>query len=67
MVNFDLDELVSGLVLAEGEGDGDVREIFGQFACRKTRVSAVTTSSFSIGPWALLPLGPSTLMIRERI
>lgn len=39
MVDFDLNELFAGLVLSEGESDGDVREIFRQFAYERAMVS----------------------------
>ena len=34
MVDFDLNELLAFLALGKGEGNGDVREILGEFACR---------------------------------
>ena len=39
MVNFDLNELLAFLALGKGECDGDVREIFGEFACNIALVS----------------------------
>ena len=34
MVNFDLNELLALFALGEGEGNGDVREILGEFSCK---------------------------------
>ena len=71
MVDFDLNELFPGLVLSEGESDGDVRKILRQFACARTGVSAMRSfplfQSLHASGEAALPLGPSTVMMRERI
>jgi hypothetical protein len=46
MVDFDLDELLTLLTLGEGESDGDVREIFGQFACRRSQSTSFAVRLF---------------------
>lgn len=81
VVDFDLDDLLALMVLGEGEGDGDVREILGQFAYRETpkdcqsRIPIILFScACAVLRWGgktivlvghFVPRGPSTVTIRD--
>lgn len=72
MVDFDLDDLLSLLALGHGECDGDVGEVFGQFACKGRCQSTAFRHGLSLRTavfrcWILVPRGPSTETMRERI
>ena len=48
MVDFDLDKLISSLVLRKVEGNSDVRKVLGQFACTRVIWLVGCLSSISI-------------------